>query len=64
MTLAMNSLDRAPQAQAKPTFTLRIEAAGKATILEMLEKQYGFKASSIYPDLFGLAQYGFQRVPN
>lgn len=63
VTLSMNSLDRAPQAQAKPTFTLRIEAAGKATIREMLEKQYGFNASSIYPDLFGLAQHGFQRVP-
>lgn len=62
VTLSMNSLDRAPRARAKPTFTLRIRAAGKPMIREMLEKHYGFNASSIYPDLFGLAQHGFQSI--
>ena len=45
-----------------PTFTLRIEIAGRAMTREMLEKHYGFNASSIYPDPFGLAQHRVRRI--
>ena len=62
VTLSMNSLDRKPQARAKPTFTLRAMAAGKPAIRAILENQYGLNASSVYPDLFGLAQHGFQHI--
>jgi len=62
VTLSMNSLDRKPQARAKPTFTLRIKSEGKSDIRAVLEKQYGLNSASIYPDLFGLAQHGFQRI--
>jgi len=47
VVLSMNSLDRAPQVGATPTYTLRIEAGGKPEIREMLETHYGFNASSI-----------------
>lgn len=62
VTLSMNSLDRRLQARAKPTFTLRIKASGKPAIRATLETQYGLNASSIYPDLFGLAQHGYQHI--
>ncbi len=63
VTLSMNALDRRPHQAAKPTFTLRIEAAAKPEIREVLEGKYGFNTSSIYPDLFGLAQHGSQGIP-
>lgn len=62
VTLSMNSLDRNPQARAKPTFTVRIKAAGKPEVRATLEKQFGLNASSIYPDLYGLAQHGYQHI--
>jgi hypothetical protein len=62
VTLSMNSLERKPQASAKPTFTLRIKASGKADVRAALEKHYGFNVASIYPDLFGLARYGADRI--
>ncbi|WP_215802561.1 FRG domain-containing protein [Rathayibacter toxicus] len=58
VTVSMNSQDRRLQSGSKPTFTLRIEAEGKPEIRRVLENSYGFNASSIYPDLFGLARYG------
>ncbi|WP_075200809.1 FRG domain-containing protein [Leucobacter celer] len=57
VTLSMNSLDRAPRKDAKPTYTLRIAASGKPDIRAALENHYGFNAASIYPDLYGLAKY-------
>ena len=62
VTLSMNSLDRRPQSGAKPTFTLRIKAGGKPEIRSVLEHHYGLNASSIYPDLFGLANHGHQHI--
>lgn len=62
VTLSMNSLDRKPHGGAKPTFTLRIAAAGKPRVRAMLEKQYGLNASSLYPDLFGLANHGYRHI--
>lgn len=57
VTLSMNSLDRSPHANAKPTFTLRVSAAGKPEIRAALENHFGFNVASIYPDLYGLARY-------
>ena len=62
VTLSMNSLDRNPQPGAKPTFTLRITAAGKHQIRSALEHHYGFNVASIYPDLYGLARYGSDSI--
>lgn len=62
VTLSMNSLDRNPQPAAKPTFTLRIAASGKAEVRTALENQYGFNVASIYPDLYGLARYGADHI--
>ena len=62
VTLSMNSLDRRPQSGAKPTFTLRIKAGGKPEIRSVLEHHYGLNSSSIYPDLFGLANHGHQHI--
>ncbi|MCA0217092.1 MAG: FRG domain-containing protein [Actinobacteria bacterium] len=62
VTLSMNSLERHPQAGAKPTFTLRILAEKKNEVRAKLENHYGLNAASIYPDLFGLARYGADRI--
>ncbi|MBC9958380.1 FRG domain-containing protein [Yimella sp. cx-51] len=58
VTLTMNVSNRALRQTSKPTFTLRIAAEAKPEIREQLEKRYGFNSASIYPDLYGLAQYG------
>jgi len=55
VTLSMTSLDRRPHGSAKPTFTLRIKAAGKPAIRSALENHFGLNVASIYPDLYGLA---------
>jgi FRG domain len=57
VTLSMNTLDRRPHTNSKPTFTLRIAAAGKPAVRAALETHFGFNVSSIYPDLYGLARY-------
>lgn len=57
VTVAMNALHRRPHASSRPTFTLRIEASAKRGIRETLERHYGFGASTLYPDLYGLAQH-------
>jgi hypothetical protein len=43
--------------EAAPVFTLRVTAAAKAEIREQLERRFGYRASSIYPDISGLAGY-------
>ena len=63
VTLSMNTLDRKLRHNSKPTFTLRITAAAKQSIRNALENRFGFNPSSIYPDLFGLAQYGANGIP-
>jgi hypothetical protein len=57
VTLSMNSLERNPNWNSTPTFTLRISAAGKPEIRTALEHHFGFNTASIYPDLYGLAKY-------
>jgi len=40
---------------AFPTFTLRVAADAKREIRDQLERVYGYRPATIYPDLFGLA---------
>lgn len=53
--LRMNVTTRKPNEGSQPTFTLRIKVSGKTEIRSRLEKNFGYKRSSIYPDLFGMA---------
>ena len=62
VVLSMTSLDRTPQILAKPTFTIRIGASSKREVRQALEEYYGFNASTIYPDLYGLARYGANEI--
>ena len=43
--------------EAAPVFTFRIEAKAKDEIREQLERRYGYRASSIYSDMSGLADF-------
>lgn len=49
-------LSRRPALSSYPTYNFRVAAAAKADIRKTLEQRYGFRTSSIYPDLFALAQ--------
>lgn len=40
------------------TYTIRITAEAKAEIREILERSYGYNASTLYPDIMGLAEKG------
>lgn len=48
--------DRAPNRGSEPTFTLRIKAEAKGEIRRKLELSYGINPSTMYPDLFGMAE--------
>lgn len=63
VTLSMNTLGRKPHLGAKPTFTIRIAGSKKPEIRRILEDNYGYNASSVYPDLYGLALYGAAGIP-
>jgi hypothetical protein len=52
--MRMNRIRRLRR-DATPTFTLRVPATCKVEIRELLEDRFGFKASTIYPDLFGMS---------
>jgi hypothetical protein len=43
--------------ESAPVFTLRIDAGAKPEIRRQLERRFGYRASSIFPDLTGLANY-------
>jgi hypothetical protein len=45
------------QAESAPVFTLRIAADAKPMIREQLERRIGYRTSSIYPDISGLAEH-------
>jgi FRG domain len=49
-------LSRQPPQSSYPTYNFRVAASAKADIRRTLEQRYGFRTSSIYPDLFALAQ--------
>lgn len=40
-----------------PTFSIRITAGAKEDIRSVLERRFGYRASSIYPDAQGLSEY-------
>lgn len=40
-----------------PVFTFLIEASAKREIREQLERRYGYRASTIYPDMSGLSSF-------
>ncbi|MFI5497296.1 FRG domain-containing protein [Actinoplanes sp. NPDC051859] len=63
VTIAMTSLARNPRIGSRPTFTIRINAAEKSELRQILEDRFGYNAASVYPDLFGLAQYGADGIP-
>jgi hypothetical protein len=50
-----SALDRNAPKKSYPNYTIRIKAEAKEEIRSRLEKLYGFSSSTIYPDLFGLA---------
>lgn len=58
----MVTIERKLRPDSTPTFTLRIRAEGKSEIKERLEHSYGFDASSIYPDHYGLASYAIDNL--
>jgi FRG domain len=43
--------------EAAPVFTLRIAAEAKPEIRDQLERRFGYRASSIYSDILGLAEH-------
>lgn len=57
------SLDRQASSESHPTFTLRIASEAKKTIRDHLERRFGFSSSTIYPDLFGLANEVLKTKP-
>lgn len=63
VTMSMNSLDNRAQRRSTPTYTLKIDKAGKPEIRSVLEKSFGFNTSTIYPDLFGLANNAANGIP-
>jgi hypothetical protein len=42
---------------AQPVFTCRVSSIAKTEIREQLERRYGYRASSVYADMLGLATY-------
>jgi hypothetical protein len=46
---------RSAQDRSYPVFNARISASAKARIRDTLEARYGFRSSTIYPDLFAMA---------
>lgn len=53
-------VDRAPKpnrANLAPTFTFRIKAEAKHDIRGLLESQFGYTRSYVYPDMSAFAQY-------
>lgn len=47
---------RALDSRSEPTLTLRIAGSAKNEIRHRLEKAYGYNPSTMYPDLFGMAE--------
>jgi hypothetical protein len=50
------NLSRRPSAKSHPTYNFRIAKGAKPEIRKTLEQRYGFRTSSLYPDLYALAQ--------
>lgn len=62
--LRLNDDSRAPAGErSRPAFTFRIAGDAREAIRSRLEKNYGYSTSSIYGDLYGLAQYAAPHLP-
>lgn len=48
--------------RSTPTLTIRIPAAAKADIRRVLDHRFGINTSTVYPDMYGLAQRGWQHL--
>lgn len=59
VSLSMNTTTRVVQERATPTFTIRISASAKREIRTVLATRFGISHASMYPDLQGLARFGF-----
>lgn len=62
VTTRLSSLGRRLHSSSTPTFTLRIASDAKKEIRDILETRFGLNASTIYPDLYGLAKHGANRI--
>ncbi|MCC7005276.1 MAG: hypothetical protein IT497_01360, partial [Ottowia sp.] len=45
-------------------YTFRISAAAKKDIRHQLEKMFGYRHATIYPDYSGFSQFGIQHLKN
>lgn len=58
MSFQLSQIERPPLSeQSAPAFTLRIDARAKAEIRRLLEERYGYRSSTIYSDMSGLAHF-------
>jgi FRG domain len=58
LNLHLSGIERDnPRRGSAPVFTLRIAAQAKPQIREQLQRRFGYRASSIYSDLSGLAEF-------
>lgn len=48
--------------RSTPTLTIRIPKRAKADIRRVLDRRFGINTSSVYPDMFGLAQRGWREI--
>ncbi len=60
VSLSMNTTSRIVQDRATPTFTIRISAQAKKEIRRALSTRFGITHASMYPDLQGLAIFGYR----
>lgn len=61
--MKMWSLDsRALYPRSTPTLTIRIPAGAKVDIRRVLDRRFGINTSSVYPDMYGIAQRGWQHL--
>jgi DNA-binding IclR family transcriptional regulator len=56
--MRMTKIDDLEPPNSFTTYTIRISATAKPEIREALERGYGYNASTIYPDIMGLAEKG------
>lgn len=57
--MRMYSLDSPTYPRSKPTLTIRIPGPAKKDIRNVLDRRFGINTSSVYPDMYGLAQRGW-----
>lgn len=58
IAMVMRNADDSSQPNSNSSYTIRILAAAKPEIREILESSYGYSASTLYPDIMELAEKG------